>query len=529
MNSVQSPGNAISASFAGLRLTPGVISSSGRCDVEFGAFRKERNISIGGTFERGGNCGRWTKIYHRIPSEGTHTNFGTQLWSEGSCWGPPALDSAGAGIVGSASNAESGRGMRSMQSYGGFGFQVSGLIKEKPASSEWHCSNDSCIAYRALGFSSKLLEKQPRRARRRSQASSKLSEVLVLEAEELRLSVPENGKDSRDGNLEAYSSFGFLGKKWRSSFICSAILRSSSDSKSDEQDESGREADSHNSIPTISGASDSVGSQDIRPAVAQGGGGKSGSITFYTSTSEQREPETAVVTSRSWKSIIWLLGPLVLTASVFLPPLYLRNIFGKVLGDSLMTDFVILFFTETLFFVGASLFLCIAHQFRSGVGSVSASEQSPTVSVPFGYRVFTILSLGVGLFLPVATFSMVWPWTGPAAAAALAPYMVGLIVQLCVEQVVRTKRSPIWPLVPVTFQMYRLHQLHRAAQLISGLMFSLKGVEATVETLAINGSLQTLLFVLKILGVVCLGSLGAFLTHQLPTQPPSTSSIASLP
>ncbi|KAL3680719.1 hypothetical protein R1sor_023675 [Riccia sorocarpa] len=437
-----------------------------------------------------------------------------------------------------------------MQSYSSLGCQVSGLVKDCPSSfAVSHRRNDSGGAYRAVPavvFIWKPSEKQqvvssrrPSRSRRRSQAFPELSKVSDVKVEGLRFWDRENGKCSRDSYAKACGKIGFLREKSKLSFICPAILSSSLDTKSDEHAEPGGETISHSSDASTSEASDSVVVQDVRPAFVQGGEGKSGFIAFHRSVSEQQEfkessndqqePERNVVTSRSWRSIVWLLGPFVLTTSIFLPPLYLRKVFGKVLNDSLTTDFLILFFTETIFFVGASLFLYIAHQFRSGVGSLAANGQEAAVSLPLGYRVFSILSLGISLFLPVATFSMVWPWTGPAAAAALAPYMVGVIFQLCLEQIVRVKRSPVWPLVPITFQMYRLHQLHRAAQLISGLMFSLKGVEATVETLAISGSLQTLLFVLKILGVVCLGSLGAFLTHQLPAQPPSSSSIASLP
>ncbi|CAM6088347.1 unnamed protein product [Calypogeia fissa] len=260
-------------------------------------------------------------------------------------------------------------------------------------------------------------------------------------------------------------------------------------------------------------------------------GGKAGFISFYEHRSE------LVPTSPSKSnllSLIWPLGPFILVASVVFPPLYLRKIFGAVLEDSLVTDFVILFFTETLFFIGASIFLYVAHISRQATAAAAAAsstlEQTPSASPVYslGYRLSAKVALGIGVLLPIATFVMVWPWTGPAAAAALAPYMIGLLVQLGFENIVHTRDSPVWPLVPVTFQMYRLHQLNRAAQLVAGLLFSLKGVEATAETMAINGSLQTLLFVLQVLGMLCLWSLGSFLTNQLPSKRGQTS-IPSIP
>lgn len=117
---------------------------------------------------------------------------------------------------------------------------------------------------------------------------------------------------------------------------------------------------------------------------------------------------------------------------------------------------MILFFTETLFFIGASLFLYIAHISRLAAPAVAAAlEPKPASPVVYswGYRLSARIALGAGVVLPLATFVMVWPWTGPAAAAALAPYMIGLLVQLGFEKIIHSNDSPVWPLVPVTFQV----------------------------------------------------------------------------
>jgi hypothetical protein len=193
-------------------------------------------------------------------------------------------------------------------------------------------------------------------------------------------------------------------------------------------------------------------------------------------------------------------------------------------------DFVILFFTEILFYVGISLFLFIAHKIQvqqaPAWASVYGGKLSSQRNNLVGYRVSMIISVALGVVLPAVSFAVVWPWTGPAAAAALLPYLVGLAVQLVCEKVVQSKQSPVWPLVPITFQVYRLHQLNRAAQLVAGLLFSLKGLEVTVETMTINGSLQTLLSVLQLLGILCLWSLGAFLIQHFPSWPQTRPSIS---
>lgn len=66
-------------------------------------------------------------------------------------------------------------------------------------------------------------------------------------------------------------------------------------------------------------------------------------------------------------------------------------------------------------------------------------------------------------------------------------------------------------------QVYRLHQLNRAAQLVTALSFSVKGAETTPQTLAINSSLGTLFHVLQFLGVICIWSLSSFLMRFFPS------------
>lgn len=66
-----------------------------------------------------------------------------------------------------------------------------------------------------------------------------------------------------------------------------------------------------------------------------------------------------------------------------------------------------------------------------------------------------IISVALGVVLPAISFGVVWPWTGPAAAAALLPYLLGLGVQLGFEKFVIARKSPVWTLVPVTFQVCR--------------------------------------------------------------------------
>ncbi|XP_024359843.1 uncharacterized protein [Physcomitrium patens] len=265
-------------------------------------------------------------------------------------------------------------------------------------------------------------------------------------------------------------------------------------------------------------------------------GGKPGFVSFCSAGSGKEQPESTEyqeLKPSQRGSLLWLFGPLALVFSVVGPPLYLRRVFESILEDSLLTDFVILFCTEALFYVGVSLFLYISHKQQLLQASSSAKayggSHSTSSRPPVGYRVSMIISVALGVVLPAISFGVVWPWTGPAAAAALLPYLLGLGVQLGFEKFVIARKSPVWTLVPVTFQVYRLHQLNRAAQLVAGLLFSLKAVEATPETLAINGSLQSILSVVQMLGILCLWSLGSFLMHNFPARPSLGDDAISVP
>ncbi|KAH7658887.1 Cytochrome C oxidase subunit II transmembrane domain-containing protein [Dioscorea alata] len=246
--------------------------------------------------------------------------------------------------------------------------------------------------------------------------------------------------------------------------------------------------------------------------------GKPGFITFHGFRYRRPSSEILVsVPSKETSRIFWFIGPTVLVAFLVLPSLYLRSIFSTVFEDSLLTDFLILFFTEALFYGGVAIFLLLIDRVWRPLHQVQAEPKTYVWSkLKLGFRISSVATFVLSLIIPLVTMGMVWPWTGPAASATLAPYLVGLVVQFAFEQYARFRRSPAWSVIPVIFQVYRLHQLNRAAQLVTALSFSVRGAEMTPQILAINSSLGTLLSVLQILGVICIWSLSSFLMRFLP-------------
>ncbi|KAL1568234.1 hypothetical protein AAHA92_03627 [Salvia divinorum] len=238
--------------------------------------------------------------------------------------------------------------------------------------------------------------------------------------------------------------------------------------------------------------------------------GKPGFISFHGSVQQRRDEEVIVPGPvKDQNNILWLVGPTVLVASFVFPSLYLRRIISSIFEDSLLTDFLILFFTEAIFYCGTAVFLVLIDRLRRPKEPTYA-ETSQIIVPRFGDRISSVAVLVLSLVIPTVTMGFVWPWTGPAASATLAPYLVGIIVQFTFEQYARYVSSPSWPSIPVIFQVYRLHQLNRAAQLVTALSFTVKGAEMTPHNLAINSSLSTLLNILQFLGVICIWSLSSF-------------------
>ncbi|KAL6614661.1 hypothetical protein ACP70R_036931 [Stipagrostis hirtigluma subsp. patula] len=245
------------------------------------------------------------------------------------------------------------------------------------------------------------------------------------------------------------------------------------------------------------------------------GGGKPGFVSFQGSSYQKTTVESVPHPGKEASRLVWFIGPTILVSFLVLPSLYLRKVLSAVFEDSLLTDFLILFFTEALFYGGVAIFVLLIDKVWRPLQQVA--PKSYIWSKSRFFRISSVTTMVLSLIIPLLTMGMVWPWTGPAASATLAPYLVGLVVQFAFEQYARHRKSPSWPVIPIIFKVYRLHQLNRAAQLVTALTFSVRGTETTNQTLAIMNSLGALLTVLQILGVICVWSLSSFLMRFLPS------------
>ncbi|KAG2316829.1 hypothetical protein Bca52824_019951 [Brassica carinata] len=253
---------------------------------------------------------------------------------------------------------------------------------------------------------------------------------------------------------------------------------------------------------------DTLRDDDSSSIQYNGNGGKPGFISFYNPGNKTEDILVPPEAQSTWERLLWLIGPTVLVSSFTLPPIYLRRIVSAVFEDSLLTDFLILFFTEALFYCGVAAFLLILHRSKTSSGKVQDTRTNPS---QLGQRISSVATLVLSLMIPMVTMGFVWPWTGPAASATLAPYLVGIVVQFAFEQYARYRKSPSSPTIPIIFQVYRLHQLNRAAQLVTALLFTVKGAVTTANNLEIKKSLGTLLSVIQVLGMISIWSISSFL------------------
>lgn len=118
-------------------------------------------------------------------------------------------------------------------------------------------------------------------------------------------------------------------------------------------------------------------------------------------------------------------------------------------------DFLILFFTEALFYSGVAIFVMLVDLVWRPIQQL-APQNNYWPKTQYGLRVSSVVTLALSLIIPLLTMGMVWPWTGPAASATLAPYLVGTVVQFAFEQYAHYQKSPAWPVIPVIFQVSTL-------------------------------------------------------------------------
>ncbi|BFI36852.1 hypothetical protein MARPO_0010s0201 [Marchantia polymorpha] len=169
--------------------------------------------------------------------------------------------------------------------------------------------------------------------------------------------------------------------------------------------------------------------------------------------------------------IQWILGPLALLITGAFPALWLPS--HTLFSGSITAGLLALAGLDSTFHMGATAFLLMADASARGKAPAESSnqQQQQRSSIPLGYKVWSFMVNLTGLLVPGAVVAMAMEgklspgleWL--PAAALLGPYTLMLLVQWVAEAMVSHWHSPVWPVLPIVYQAYRLLQLTRGLEL----------------------------------------------------------------
>ncbi|KAK7389092.1 hypothetical protein VNO78_23924 [Psophocarpus tetragonolobus] len=185
--------------------------------------------------------------------------------------------------------------------------------------------------------------------------------------------------------------------------------------------------------------------------------GKPGLVTFCNRPSNTDNEVTSSNLERIRKRISWFLGPAVLVLAFVYPPLFLPQVILRVFGDSPLTVFLLIFFTEVIFYCGVAVFLLLLNRLMrlKQLGTSANNIDILTLSMDKQITSVTTLVLRqLSIAIPMISMGLAWPWTGFVVPATLSPYLVGIFVQFIFELFARCWKSPSWAAIPFIFQFF---------------------------------------------------------------------------
>ncbi|XP_024370725.1 uncharacterized protein [Physcomitrium patens] len=166
---------------------------------------------------------------------------------------------------------------------------------------------------------------------------------------------------------------------------------------------------------------------------------------------------------------LWLGGPIVATAAVFIPPATIPLIL--LLQKNFLVGLLATFGLDALFVFAADLFFVLAdkaghHQTNSG-GSPPWIGPWEYTGYPKGEPVLTKVVAYAGVAIGVIGVILSF-FLGKLAVGlpAFGSYLALIFIQVAYEKLLINDRVPAYPLVPIVYTMFRFKQLARAAELV---------------------------------------------------------------
>ncbi|GAB4852042.1 hypothetical protein Ancab_016235 [Ancistrocladus abbreviatus] len=248
--------------------------------------------------------------------------------------------------------------------------------------------------------------------------------------------------------------------------------------------------------------------------------GKPGSVSFRGLSYqlvEERKLESSPF-KEGTGSLLWAVAPVALISSLVLPPLFIANAVDTTVRNEILAEIVTSLSAEAVFYVGLATFLVVTDHVQRPYLQFSAKRWGLITGLK-GYLTSAFFTMGLKVVAPILVVFVTWPVLGLQALVAVAPFLLGCLAQLAFETYLEKRNSSCWPLIPIIFEIYRLYQLTKAANLIERLMFAMRGLPATPELMERSGALVAMLVTIEVLGVACLWSLMTFLLRLFPSRP----------
>lgn len=247
--------------------------------------------------------------------------------------------------------------------------------------------------------------------------------------------------------------------------------------------------------------------------------GKAGSISFCGLTHQLVEEGKLVSApfNESGGSLFWVLAPVALILSLVVPQFLAIAIDGY-FDSELTADIVSSICSEVIFYIGLATYLNVTDSTQRPYLQYSPKRWGLITGLK-GYLSSAFFTMGFKVFAPLFAVYVTWPMIGLPAFVSVAPFLSGCLAQFAFEKYLDKRGSSCWPLVPIIFEVYRIYQLTKGAQLIEKLMFAMKGLPVTPQVLERSGALVSIMVTFQVLGMVCLWSLLTFLQRLFPSRP----------
>lgn len=250
--------------------------------------------------------------------------------------------------------------------------------------------------------------------------------------------------------------------------------------------------------------------------------GKSGSVSFHGITHQMVEESKLVSAPFEEKrgSFLWVLAPIALISSLVLPRFFMVVAVDDLIKNETFAEIVSSIFSEILFYIGLATYLRVIDNVQKPYLQFSAKRWSLITGLK-GYITSAFFVMGFKIFAPLFALYVTWPSLGLPGLVAVAPYLVGCLVQYLFERFLDRNGSSSWPLVPIIFEVYRIYQLTRSVNFLEKLMFAMNGASVTPELFEKTGAVVAMIVTFQVLGVTCLWSLLTFLLRLFPSRPVS--------